>query len=73
MIDNTSAYIDCCKKAGLPINKVPKKGEQIELSYLMALKQYNPQLLQNITAPDPNDLPADVSQRYKTNSLYIFS
>ena len=41
MIDNTSAYIDCCKKAGLPINKVPKKGEEIELSYLMALKQYN--------------------------------
>ena len=70
MIDNTSAYIDCCKKAGLPINKVPKKGEQIELSYLMALKQYNPQLLQNITAPDPDDLPADVAQRYKTNSLW---
>lgn len=70
MIDNTSAYIDVCKKSGLPINKVPKKGEQIELSYLMALKQYNPQLLQNITAPDPNDLPADVSQRYKTNSLW---
>ena len=70
MIDNTSAYIDVCKKAGLPINKVPKKGEEIELSYLMALKQYNPQLLQNITAPDPNDLPADVSQRYKTNSLW---
>ena len=70
MIDNTSAYIDVCKKAGLPINKVPKKGEQIELSYLMALKQYNPQLLQNITVPDPDDLPADVSQRYKTNSLW---
>ena len=31
----------------------------------MALKQYNPQLLQNITAPDPDDLPADVAQRYK--------
>ena len=70
MIDNTSAYIDCCKKAGLPINKVPKKGEQIELSYLMALKQYNPQLLQNITAPDPDDLPADVAQRYKAGTLW---
>ena len=36
----------------------------------MALKEYNPHLLQNITAPDPDDLPADVSQRYKTNSLW---
>ena len=70
IIDNSAAYIEVCKKAGLPSNKVPKKGEEIELSYLMALKQYNPQLLQNITAPDPNDLPADVSQRYKTNSLW---
>ena len=70
MIDNTSAYIDCCKKAGLPINKVPKKGEQIELSYLMALKEYNPHLLQNITAPDPDDLPADVAQRYKAGTLW---
>ena len=70
IIDNSAAYVEVCKKAGLPINKVPKKGEQIELSYLMALKQYNPQLLQNITAPDPDDLPADVAQRYKTNSLW---
>ena len=70
MIDNTSAYIDCCKKAGLPINKVPKKGEKIELSYLMALKEYNPQLLQNITAPDPDDLPADVAQRFKAGTLW---
>ena len=70
MIDNTSAYIDVCKKAGLPINKVPKKGEEIELSYLMALKEYNPQLLQNITAPDPDDLPADVAQRFKAGTLW---
>ena len=70
MIDNSAAYVEVCKKAGLPINKVPKKGEQIELSYLMALKEYNPHLLQNITAPDPDDLPADVSQRYKAGTLW---
>ena len=69
-IDNTAAYVEVCKKAGLPINKVPRKGEKIELSYLMALKQYNPQLLQNITAPDPDDLPADVAQRYKAGTLW---
>ena len=70
MIDNSAAYVEVCKKAGLPINKVPKKGEQIELSYLMALKEYNPHLLQNITAPDPDDLPADVAQRYKAGTLW---
>ena len=70
MIDNTAAYIEVCKKAGLPINKVPKKGEEIGLSYLMALKEYNPHLLQNITAPDPDDLPADVAQRYKAGTLW---
>ena len=70
MIDNSAAYVEVCKKAGLPINKVPKKGEEIELSYLMALKEYNPHLLQNITAPDPDDLPADVAQRYKAGTLW---
>ena len=70
MIDNSAAYVEVCKKAGLPINKVPKKGEKIELSYLMALKEYNPHLLQNITAPDPDDLPADVAQRYKAGTLW---
>ena len=69
-IDNTAAYVEVCKKAGLPINKVPKKGEEIGLSYLMALKEYNPHLLQNITAPDPDDLPADVAQRYKAGTLW---
>ena len=70
MIDNSAAYVEVCKKAGLPINKVPRKGEKIELSYLMALKEYNPHLLQNITAPDPDDLPADVAQRYKAGTLW---
>ena len=70
MIDNSAAYVEVCKKAGLPINKVPKKGEKIELSYLMALKEYNPHLLQNITAPDPDDLPADVAQRYTAGTLW---
>ena len=69
-IDNTAEYVEVCKKAGLPINKVPKKGEEIGLSYLMALKEYNPHLLQNITAPDPDDLPADVAQRYKAGTLW---
>ena len=70
IIDNSAAYVEVCKKAGLPINKVPKKGEEIGLSYLMALKEYNPHLLQNITAPDPDDLPADVAQRYKAGTLW---
>ena len=71
IIDNTSAYIDVCEKAGLPINKVPKKGDKIELAYEMAMKEYNPHLYQNITAPDPSELPVDVLLRYNAGSLWI--
>ena len=34
MIDNTSAYIDVCNKAGLPINKMPKKGDDLSLIHI---------------------------------------
>ena len=64
-IDNTDAYIDVCKKAGLPINKLPKKGDKIEIAYEIAMKELNPALYQNLTSPDPDNLPADVAKRYK--------
>ena len=70
MIDNTSAYIDVCNKAGLPINKVPRKGEKIDLAYEMAMKEYNPHLYQNITAPDPSELPADVLDRHNRQAYW---
>ena len=70
IIDNTAAYIDVCEKAGLPINKMPKKGDDIPLAYEMAMKEFNPYLYQNLVQPDPTELPADVAQRYKTNSLW---
>ena len=50
MIDNTDAYIAVCEKANLPINKVPKKGDDISLAYEMAMKELNPHLYQNITS-----------------------
>ena len=71
IIDNTAAYIDVCEKAGLPINKVPKKGDKIELAYEMAMKEHNPHLYQNITAPDPSELPADVLLRYNAGNLWV--
>ena len=64
MIDNTSAYIDVCNKAGLPINKMPKKGDDIPLAYEMAMKEFNPYLYQNLVQPDPTELPADVLDRH---------
>ena len=70
-IDNTDAYIDVCKKAGLPINKLPKKGDKIELAYEMAMKELNPALYQNITSPDADNLPADVAKRYKQGLMWI--
>ena len=70
MIDNTSAYIDVCNKAGLPINKMPKKGDDIPLAYEMAMKEFNPHLYQNITSPDPDNLPVDVAKRYKQGLMW---
>ena len=43
IIDNTDAYIDVCKKAGLPINKLPKKGDKLDLACLL------------YTSPSPRD------------------
>ena len=71
MIDNTDAYIAVCEKANLPVNKLPKKGEKLTLAYEMAMKEFNPHLYQNITAPDPDDLPADVAKRYKQGLMWV--
>ena len=70
-IDNTDAYIDVCKKAGLPINKLPKKGDKLDLAYEIAMKTINPALYQNLMSPSPDDLPADVSKRYKQGLMWI--
>ena len=47
-IDNTDAYIDVCKKAGLPVNKLPKQGDKLDLAYEIAMKELNPALYQNL-------------------------
>ena len=70
MIDNTSAYIDVCNKAGLPINKMPKKGDDIPLAYEMAMKEFNPYLYQNLVQPDPTELPADVLDRHNRQAYW---
>ena len=71
MIDNTDAYIAVCEKANLPYNKLPKKGDKIPLAYEMAMKELNPHLYQNITSPDPDELPVDVAKRYKQGLMWI--
>ena len=70
IIDNTSAYIDVCNKAGLPINKMPKKGDDIPLAYEMAMKEFNPYLYQNLVPPDPPELPADVLDRHNRQAYW---
>ena len=70
-IDNTDAYIDVCKKAGLPVNKLPKKGDKLDLAYEMAMKEINPHLYQNIVNPDPDELPVKVAKRYKQGLMWI--
>ena len=71
IVDHTDAYIDVCRKAGLPVNKLPKKGDDIPLAYEIAMKELNPALYQNITSPDADSLPADVAQRYKQGLMWI--
>ena len=70
-IDNTDAYIDVCKKAGLPVNKLPKKGDKLDLAYEIAMKEINPHLYQNLMSPSPDDLPADVAKRYKQGLMWV--
>ena len=70
-IDNTDAYIDVCKKANLPVNKLPKKGDKLDLAYEIALKEINPHLYQNLMSPNADDLPADVAKRYKQGLMWI--
>ena len=71
IVDHTDAYIDVCRKAGLPVNKLPKKGDDIPLAYEIAMKELNPALYQNITSPEADSLPADVAKRYKQGLLWI--
>ena len=71
IIDNSDAYMEVCKKANLPYNKLPKKGDDIPLAYEIAMKELNPHLYQNITSPDPDNLPVDVAKRYKQGLMWI--
>ena len=71
IVDHTDAYIDVCNKAGLPVNKLPKKGDDIPLAYEIAMKELNPALYQNLMSPSPDDLPADVAKRYKQGLMWI--
>ena len=48
IIDNSDAYMEVCKKANLPYNKLPKKGDDIPLAYEIAMKEFNHHLYQNI-------------------------
>ncbi len=70
IIDNSDAYMEVCKKANLPYNKLPKKGDDIPLAYEIAMKEFNPHLYQNITSPDPDNLPVDVAKRYKQGLMW---
>ena len=70
-VDYSDAYIEVCRKAGLPVNKLPKKGDKIDIAYELAMKELNPALYQNITSPDADSLPADVAQRYKQGLMWI--
>ena len=69
-VDYSDAYIEVCKKANLPINKMPKCKEDLSLAYEIALKELNPHLYQNITSPNPDELPVDVAKRYKKGTMW---
>ena len=70
IIDNSDAYMEVCRKANLPYNKLPKKGDDIPLAYEIAMKELDPHLYQNITSPNPDNLPVDVAKRYKQGLMW---
>ena len=43
-VDYSDAYIVVCRKAGLPVNKLPKKGDKIDIAYELVMKGLNPAL-----------------------------
>ena len=67
--DYTDQYVQCCEKAGLPINEVPEDGK-MGLQYELAMKETAPHLYQNITRPSASKLKADVRARYQKGIMW---
>ena len=49
MIDETQNYISFCQKAGLPINEVPEKGQPMDMTYELAMREIDPYLFERLT------------------------
>ena len=61
----TDQYVAFCQKANLPINEVPTPGTKMGMTYEIAMKELDPHLYQNLTAPKASSLKADVRSRYE--------
>ena len=66
----TTQYVAFCQKANLPINEVPTPGTKMGMTYEIAMKELDPHLYQNLTAPKASSLKADVRSRYEKGIMW---
>ena len=66
----TDQYVAFCQKANLPINEVPTPGTKMGMTYEIAMKELDPHLYQNLTAPKASSLKADVRSRYEKGIMW---
>ena len=66
----TDQYVAFCQRANLPINEVPTPGTKMGMTYEVAMKELDPHLYQNLTAPKASSLKADVRSRYEKGILW---
>ena len=66
----TDQYVAFCQRANLPINEVPTPGTKMGMTYEIAMKELDPHLYQNLTAPKASSLKADVRSRYEKGIMW---
>ena len=66
----TDQYVAFCQRANLPINEVPTTGTKMGMTYEIAMKELDPHLYQNLTAPKASSLKADVRSRYEKGIMW---
>ena len=66
----TDQYVAFCQRANLPINEVPTPGTKMGMTYEIAMKELDPHLYQNLTAPKVSSLKADVRSRYEKGIMW---
>ena len=69
-INYDQAYVDFCNRNGLTVGVTPKSAKDMGLQMEMIMREEDPYLFQNLTNPDPSNLPADVKIRHQKQQYW---